>query len=60
MAAVQGRSGCANGSGAACQGCSQSEDQQDRAGHEHQAEKQHTRGFRYSSRGGEEVYPFPN
>ena len=60
MAVVQGRSGGANSGSAACQGCSQTEDQQDRAGHEHQAKEQHTLGFQRASCVGKQVYPFPD
>ncbi len=60
MAKVKGRSGCGNGGRAAGQGCAPTQDQQDRAGPEHQAEKECTRGFRRGSCKGEELYPFPN
>jgi hypothetical protein len=60
MVGVQGRSGCAYGGGAARQRCSQTENQQDRASHEHQAEEQRAGWFRRGSCGRGEVYAFPN
>jgi hypothetical protein len=60
MAVVQGRSGGENSGSAACQGGSQTEDQQHRTGHEHKAKKQHTLGFQGGFCVGEQVYPFRN